>query len=467
MLDCFVARPTARTVPISAVPLASYRAWLRKQPKLTATWLKSTAFKADLGKLTLVPSRDGAIARVVLGLGTRAPEPWTFASVRERLPGGRYAYDDLPAEHADAAALGWALSSYRFTRYKEAEDKRPPVLAWPTGADQAAVTRTYEAIALGRDLINTPAGDLGPAELSAAVEALGNRHGAEVSVLVGQQLLDQGYPAVHAVGRAAAQAPRLADLRWGNEDDPKLTLVGKGVCFDSGGLDLKSASGMKLMKKDMGGAASVLALAHMVMDAGLPVRLRVLVPTVENAVSGNAYRPGDVLQTRKGITVEVGNTDAEGRLILCDALAEAGREKPELLIDFATLTGAARVALGTELPALFANDDALADAVLDAGRRHADPLWRMPLHQDYRRHLDSRIADINNISSVSTGGAITAALFLAEFVPKGQRWAHVDSMAWNSSNRPGRPTGGDVFGVRAFFDAISSLMTKAEAETEG
>jgi len=430
---------------------------LKGQGKLTQGWLKSIEFRPDPGKVALVPKRDGSIGRVVLGLG-RSPEMWTFAGLRERLPRGRYAYDDLPSEHANAAALAWALSSYTFTRYRPADTKRPPTLVWPEGCDRGAVQRTFDAITLGRDLINTPAGDLGPAELAAAVVTLGERYGAEVTVLEGEGLLEQGYPAIHAVGRAATQAPRLADLRWGDPKAPTLTLVGKGVCFDSGGLDLKSAAGMKLMKKDMGGAASVLALAHMIMDAELPLRLRVLIPAVENAVSGNAYRPGDVLQTRKGLTVEVGNTDAEGRLVLCDALTEAVSEKPDLLLDFATLTGAARIALGTELPALFSTDDDFAAEALSAGLRLADPMWRMPLHREYRRHLDSRIADLNNIASISQGGAITAALFLDEFIPEGQRWVHVDTMGWNSSNRPGRPQGGEVFGIRAFFDAIRATL---------
>jgi leucyl aminopeptidase len=457
----FAARPNAQTVPVAAVTTDGYTAWLRRQNKLTQAWLASTEFRPDAGKVALVPGRDGRVARVVLGLG-RGADPWAFAVLRERVPKGRYLYEDLPAEHADAAALGWALAGYRYVRYRTTlpPEKSRPVLVWPAGCDRAAVQRTVDAITMGRDLINTPAADLGPAELAGAVETLAARHDATVSVIAGDALLAEGYPAIHAVGRAASRPPCLAQLWWGDARAPKLSLVGKGVCFDSGGLDLKSAEGMKLMKKDMGGAASVLALAHMIMDAKLPVRLRVLVPAVENAVSGDAFRPGDVLHTRKGITVEVGNTDAEGRLILCDALAEAAREQPDLLIDFATLTGAARVALGTELPALFANDDGLAHAVLAAGQRLQDPLWRMPLHRDYRRHLDSRIADINNIANIGQGGAITAALFLQEFVPEGQRWAHVDTMGWNSSTRPGRPSGGEVFGVRAFFDAIQALLVR-------
>jgi leucyl aminopeptidase len=457
-MTCFVARPNAHTVPVSAVTIEGYNAWLRRQPKLTQTWLKNLDFRPEAGKVALVPSRDGSLARVVLGLG-RGPDLWAFAVLRERVPKGRYQYDGLPPAQADAAALGWALASYRYVRYRSAPpEAHPPTLVWPAGCDRAGVQRTYDAIAMGRDLINAPPNDLGPAELAGAVEALASRHGGTYAVITGDALLAEGYPAIHAVGRAASRPPRLAELRWGDPRAPKLSLVGKGVCFDSGGLDLKNAAGMKLMKKDMGGAASVLALGHMIMDAGLPVRLRVLVPAVENAVSGDAFRPGDILRTRKGITVEVGNTDAEGRLILCDALTEAAREQPDLLVDFATLTGAARVALGTELPALFANDDVLADHALAAGHRLQDPLWRMPLHRDYRRHLDSRIADINNISNVSQGGAITAALFLQEFVPEGQRWAHVDTMAWNGSARPGRPSGGEVFGVRAFYAAIRAMF---------
>jgi leucyl aminopeptidase len=272
---------------------------------------------------------------------------------------------------------------------------------------------------------------------------------------VGDALLKNNYPAIHAVGRASDRKPRLIDLSWGNAKAKKLTLIGKGVCFDSGGLDLKNPGGMKLMKKDMGGAASVLALAHMVMDAKLNVRLRVLIPAVENSVSGDAYRPLDVIQTRKGLSVEIGNTDAEGRVVLCDALAEADDENPDLIVDFATLTGAARVALGTELPALFCNDDDVAQALLDSGNEVNDPLWRLPLFRAYRRHLDSRVADINNMSSVGQGGAITAALYLQEFISRRQKWMHIDTMAWNSQARPGRPIGGDVQGVRACFDMLA------------
>jgi leucyl aminopeptidase len=458
MATQFTARANKSTIAISAVRRADYKSWLSKQAKGVKTWLSAIDFEAEAGSVALVPGRGGELSKVVLGLG-KTTTPWMFAALPGRLPKGRYAFDtSLDAADADHAALGWALATYEFTRYRK-PSKKAITLVWPEGADRDAVTRTHEAIALGRDLVNTPAADLGPAELAAAASDLGTRYGAKVVVTSGKALLDKNYPAIHAVGRASSRPPCLVDLRWGNPKAKKVTLVGKGVCFDSGGLDLKSAAGMKLMKKDMGGAASVLALAHMIMDAELDVRLRVLIPAVENSVSGDAFRPGDVLSTRKGLTVEVGNTDAEGRLVLSDALTEADSEQPDLLLDFATLTGAARVALGTELPALFCNDDAFAQSLLAAGEAEADPLWRMPLHAPYRRHLDSPIADLNNISSSATGGAITAALFLQEFVSRRTTWAHVDTMAWNQSNRPGRPQGGEVFGVRAFFRAIRDRVS--------
>ncbi len=324
---------------------------------------------------------------------------------------------------------------------------------------------TAEAIGLVRDLVNTPAADMGPAQLAEAARDLAKRHRGKCTVLVGDTLLKRNYPAVHAVGRAAAEEPRLIDLRWGSKG-PKVTLVGKGVCFDSGGLDLKPAAGMKLMKKDMGCAAHVLGLASLIMAEKLPLQLRVLVPAVENAVSGNAFRPLDVLQTRKGLTVEVGNTDAEGRLVLCDALAEADSEKPDLLIDFATLTGAARVALGPDLPAMFCNDDKLAGLILRHGAVEGDPVWRLPLHKGYRPGLESKVADLNNISNSPYGGAITAALFLENFVSPGTRWAHFDIMAWNVATRPGRPEGGEAMGLRAVYAAIVEV-TRRSATRKG
>jgi leucyl aminopeptidase len=355
--------------------------------------------------------------------------------------------------------LAWSLATYRFRRYKtgDGESRIWPDLVWPDGADRAAIDRRVAATILVRDLVTTPAADMGPAELADAADALATRHGAALRVIVGEGLLAENYPLIHGVGKGAgpARQPRLIDMVWGDPKAPKVTLVGKGVCFDSGGLDMKPSSNMKLMKKDMGGAAHALGLASMIMAAGLPVRLRVLIPAVENSVSGTAMRPLDVLNSRKGLTVEVGNTDAEGRLVLADALWEGAREQPALLIDFATLTGAARAALGPDLPALFTPDDRLAAELAEAGLRQADPLWRLPLHKPYRRMLDSNVADIANISNSPHGGAITAALFLAEFVPAGLCWAHFDLFAWNGSSRPGRPEGGEAMGLGAVYDVIA------------
>ena len=450
------ARPGGKLVPITPLAKSDLARWLKGRPAAEAAWVKAAGFTAEPGALCLVPGAGGVLARVLAGIDPD-DELWCYAGLPGRLPiSSRYALDgELSPEVATRAALGWALGSYAFTRYRKSE-RRFATLAWPLGVDKGAVQRAMEAIYLVRDLINTPAGDMGPAELAEAAATLARRHKAKVSVTTGAALLKKNYPAIHAVGRASARAPRLIDLRWG-ATGPRVTLVGKGVCFDSGGLDLKSAAGMKLMKKDMGGAAHALGLASMIMAARLRVRLRVLVPAVENSVSGDAFRPLDVLATRKGLSVEVGNTDAEGRLVLCDALAEADREDPDLIVDFATLTGAARVALGADLPAMFCNDDALAEALLAHGLAARDPVWRLPLHKPYRRQLDSQVADLNNISSGPHGGAITAALFLAEFVRPETPWVHLDIMAWNLSSRPGRPEGGEAMGLRATYALIEAL----------
>ncbi len=461
-MDVFATRANPKTIPIAALPSASYKAWLAKQPKATQTWLKTIDFKPDAGVITLLPDRDGNIARVLLGLGRPTRDPykavlWSFAALPGRLPKGRYEIEGtLDAVTSHDAALGWAFGCYRYERYLTGKSagKPLPTLVWPKGVDRSAVLRAYDATALGRDLITTPACDLGPAELAEEAGKLAQRFEAKLTTIVGKKLLTANYPAIYAVGKGCPREPRLVDIRWGDPKAPKVSLVGKGVVFDSGGLDLKPSSGMKMMKKDMGGAASVLALAHMVMDAKLPVRLRVLLPIVENSISGDCYHPLDVLPTRKGITIEVGNTDAEGRLILSDALTEADSEQPDLLIDYATLTGAARTALGTELPALFANDDEVAAAILEAGVECVDPMWRMPLFRSYRRHLDSRTADISNISASAYGGAITAALFLQEFVSSKTKWVHIDTMAYNLSSKPGRPSGGEIMGVRAMFEML-------------
>lgn len=379
---------------------------------------------------------------------------WAYAGLPDTLPEGAYRIDaPLDATAATNAALGWALATYGFTRYRK-RNRDFATLAWPERADRGEVERLARGVFMVRDLVNTPANDMGPAELAGAAEELGKRAGAKVSVIVGDDLLARNYPTIHAVGRASSRAPRLVDLVWGPPDAPKVTLVGKGVCFDSGGLDLKPASGMRIMKKDMGGAATVLGLASAIMDANLKVRLRVLVPAVENAVSANAFRPLDIIRTRSGLTVEIGNTDAEGRLVLCDALTEADSEKPAFIVDCATLTGAARVALGPDLPALFCNDEAFAEEILASGRQANDPLWRMPLWKPYRKMYESKIADLNNVSESAFAGAIIGGLYLEEFVAKTTPWAHIDLYAWNGSARPGRPEGGEAYALRALYALV-------------
>ena len=436
---------------------ASLPRWLKSRSAAESAWVAAQDFQAAPGSLLALPSGEDGAPLFLIGVepgDDASARLWAFADLPYKLPPGTYRIlGALNKSAATMAALGWALGTYRFDRYRKKKPLKTQ-LAWPDAADRAEVVRTAEATALARDLINTPAADLGPAELLAACQALAARHGGEVKAIVGDDLLTENWPAVHAVGRASAKPPLVADLRWGDPKHPKVTLVGKGVCFDSGGYDLKSASGMKMMKKDMGGAATMIALASMVMDAKLPVRLRLIVPAVENMVAGNAFRPLDVLDTRKGITVEVGNTDAEGRLILCDALAEADTEKPALLLDCATLTGAARVALGPELPALFTRHDDLSDSLCRFGAGADDPFWRLPLWPGYRRMLDSKVADISSTGEDGFAGSVTAAIFLSEFVSPKTRWAHIDTMAWNPRSRAGRPEGGEPLGLRAFFALV-------------
>jgi len=449
---------TEGAVPITALTKKELAAWLDKTPERERNWLTSIGFSAEAGKHALVPAETGKLARVLIGLGDGSDAEgrmWALAGLPGALPEASYRLDAVPAgANPTNLALGWALATYAFTRYSE--KPRPAAkLTWPECADRGRVERLTSAVFLARDLANTPAGDLGPEELAGEAARVATAAGARHRVIVGDDLLAENYPTIHAVGRASARAPRLVDIVWGDPAAPKVTLVGKGVCFDSGGLDLKTPSGMRLMKKDMAGAAIVLGLAQAIMDAGLPVRLRVLLPCVENAVSGNAMRPLDIVRTRKGLTVEIGNTDAEGRLILCDALAEASTEKPELLVDMATLTGAARVALGPELAALFCNDEALAHGLLDTAAAEEDPMWRMPLWRPYRKMIDSKIADINNVSESPRAGAITAALYLQEFVEPQIPWAHLDVMAWNPQTRPGRPEGAEATALRALYAHIA------------
>ena len=449
---------TAGALPLTVVTKDRLRAWLSEASERERNWLTSTGFSAEQGKIALLPDENGRLARVVVGLGGES-EPdagmWALAGLPEALPEGSYRIETVP-DGADPTrlALGWGLGTYTFARYLT-KKAAATALVWPEGADRDRVERLARAVFLARDLANTPAGDLGPAELAAEAVRVAKAAGAKHRVIVGDELLAENYPTIHAVGRAAAQPPRLVDIVWGEAAAPKVTLVGKGVCFDTGGLDLKTASGMRLMKKDMAGSAIVLGLAQAIMDTNLPVRLRVLLPLVENAVAGNAMLPMDIVRTRKGLTVEIGNTDAEGRLILCDALAEASTEKPALLVDFATLTGAARVALGPELAALFCNNDVLTQGLLKAAQTEEDPMWRMPLWRPYRKMIDSKIADLNNVSESPYAGAVIAALYLQEFVEPDIPWAHFDVMAWNPQSRPGRPEGAEATALRAVYAYIA------------
>ncbi len=449
-----LGKPPKSSVPIRPFPSTGFDEALAKEGERVRNWVAASGWKAKSGRHLLVPKADGTLDFVMLCVAKGVEATWSYGGAASSLPPRAYHLaGDVTAEHGERAALGWALGAYRFERYKKSEGERAE-LAWPDGVDREKVRAAAAATYLVRDLVTTPANDMGPAELAAAARDVARAYGAKVTVTTGDQLLAKGFPLVHAVGRASSRAPRLIDLRWGRKG-PEVVLVGKGVCFDSGGLDLKPASAMKLMKKDMGGAAHVLGVASMVMAHRLPVRLRVLIPAVENAVSGDAFRPMDVFRSRKGLTVEIGNTDAEGRLVLCDAITAAGT--PDLLIDFATLTGAARVALGTDLPVLFCNDDATADRLLEHGKTVGDPLHRLPLFKAYKSQLKSAVADLNNVSDSPYAGAITAALFLEEFVEKGVKWCHIDVMSYNQSSRPGRPAGGEAMGMRAVFELIASL----------
>jgi leucyl aminopeptidase len=437
---------------LSLITADGFADWLKAQPEQVRTLAAAARFKGKPGELLLLPGRKDGEWSAILGAAS-PPDPWDLAAAAQKLPAGTYRPgDDLPA----GAALGWLLAHHRFDRYLATPEPVPArILLTRDAAGIAATVAMAEAIALVRDLIDTPAADMGPAELEAAAEEIARAGGGDLRVTRGDAL-EREFPMVAAVGRAASRerAPRLIECEWGDPRDPRIAIVGKGVCFDSGGLDIKPASAMLLMKKDMGGGAHALALAKLVMAARLPVRLHLLVPAVENAVSAEAFRPGDILRSRKGISVEIGNTDAEGRLILGDALARAGEEKPALILDFATLTGAARVALGPDLPALFANDDELAGEIAAAGRSTADPVWRMPLWADYGEMLKSTVADINNAGEGGMAGAVTAALFLQRFVPEGTPWAHLDTFAWRPSAKPGRPKGGDALGLRAAFATL-------------
>jgi leucyl aminopeptidase len=456
MPSVFETAPAASAIPITFVTTASWEAISRELPAHARQFAQANGFAAKPGKCLMLPAPDGTIAQVLFGLEdetSKSRDLFRPGALPGLLPPGVYCFANAPHD-TRLAALAFALGSYRFGRYRKAD--QPDVrLVPPEGIDATDIMRMVEAACLARDLINTPSNDMGPAELAEAAERLATRFGASFNCIVGDELVKQNFPLIHAVGMASTRAPRLIDLTWGDPGHPKVTLVGKGVCFDTGGLDLKPSSGMLIMKKDMGGAANVLALAQMVMDAKLKVRLRVLIPAVENAVAGNAFRPLDIFKSRKGVTVEIGNTDAEGRLVLADALALADEEKPDLLIDLGTLTGAARVALGPDLPPFYTHDEKLAESVAAHAKGENDPLWRMPLWPPYDSWLDSKVADINNAPSGTFAGSITCALFLLRFVEQAKSWLHVDIYGWTPSAKPARPEGGECQAARSIYKLLS------------
>lgn len=452
MLDIFVTRTDAAATPVWLVRAAELKNWCSAHAGAGAAWVETSGYKAEAGKVLLLPDGSGGLSGVLLGLGDGS-DPFSTGALAGALPARTYRFAGDRHGAADKGVLGFALGTYGFTRYT-GKAREYPRLVLPEGVDGEEVSRIARAIFLARDLINTPTNDMSPADLAEAALGVARAFDARASVIVGDDLLVKNYPMVHAVGRASVVAPRLIDFTWGRADAPKVTLVGKGVCFDTGGLDLKPSSAMLLMKKDMGGAANVLALASLIMGGKLDIRLRVLIPAVENSVSGNAFRPGDVLKSRKGLTVEIGNTDAEGRLVLADALAEADSEAPELIVDMATLTGAARTALGPELPPFYTDDDALAAGIASAAEATADPVWRLPLWRPYDAWLESKIADVNHVSDGPFAGSITAALFLRRFVEKAGAWVHFDIYGWSAKPRPGRPVGGEAQAIRALYQLL-------------
>lgn len=451
-----ITEKSRSSIPICLIEKSQLNPWLEKQNKDIQKWVESLGFVANTGQVCLIGGTTGQIHKVLVGFDPHN----SFGScgdLKQQLPPGYYRFssDELSEAYEIKATVAWACGAYKYDQYKSAKFKdNGSVLVLNNKIGTGYAKKLIEATYLIRDLINTPAADMGPEALAEAALEVANTHNAKAKHIIGDDLLKKNFPAIYAVGKAAEQAPRLVDFSWGDKSHPKITLVGKGVCFDTGGLDLKPASSMSLMKKDMGGAAHILGLAKMIMMSELPVRLRVLLPIVENAIGSRAFRPQDVIKTRKGISVEIGNTDAEGRLILCDALTAACEDNPDLIVDCATLTGAARVALGADIPALFSQDNEIARRLMEWGEKEEDPVWQLPLHMPYKPQLASYIADMNNISKGGFGGSITAALFLHEFILPHIPWLHLDMYAWNASQRPGRPEGGEAMGLRALYRFI-------------
>ncbi|HEY5805161.1 MAG TPA: leucyl aminopeptidase family protein [Lysobacter sp.] len=449
------ADASTASLPLHVVSRDTIGQWRATQEASALAWLDAQGFDGSAWTAITLPSADGGIAAAVIGVADLL-DPYSYGHAPYALPLRAWSLaTDLPAAARSALHLGWGLGSYRFNRYKQ--PLRQPAQLQSQGDDETFAQ--LAACVRVRDLVNTPTEDMGPDQLEQVACELAERFGAKIEVVSGDDLLTRNFPAIHAVGRASHRAPRLIELNWGDESHPHVAIVGKGVCFDTGGLDLKPADGMRNMKKDMGGAAHAIALAELVMTRKLPLRMTLLVPAVENAVGPNAFRPGEVVATRQGMSVEIDNTDAEGRVILCDALTYAAERKPALLLDFATLTGAARIALGPDLPALYSNDEDVARLWLESGIEQRDPLWRMPLWRPYLRYLTSTVADIANGGPSKMAGSVTAAIYLERFVPAAQKWAHLDVYSWNDSDRPGRPAGGEAQGLRGAYGLLRKLSS--------
>ena len=450
--------------PINIVHDLSFQKWLSGQSDFLIKWFKSNHFDARHGDVCLVPDKQGNLEKIIVGFSKS--DFWFGGHILRKVPVGSYYIDTIFTENENIDikkikenfCISWSLGSYSYIRYKSKSYEEVSKIFYPEGLDRENSTKLVESAFITRDLINTPTEDLSPLKLAGYCRSLAKKYNAEFKVIKGKDLIEENFPAIHAVGRGSANEPYLIEMCKGDPNKPKLTLVGKGVCFDSGGLDLKNSSGMRLMKKDMGGAANVIGLANWILGLDLPIRIKMLIPAVENMVSSNSFKPGDIISTRKGISVEVGNTDAEGRLILADALTYGCEDKPDLLIDCATLTGSARSALGPDIPALFSNSDFLAQELIEYGKEADDPIWRLPLWRDYLRLIQSKIADINNSGTSSFAGAITAALFLESFVDQNVNWIHLDMYCWNNEDRPGRPLGGEAQGQRALFNFILNKL---------
>ena len=449
-------RPKA-SVAIHLVCTDTLEEWQKNLDHKQQLWVKVNDFKAKNGEVLIFSNEDGGIDSVAAGTGSEVYSPWLFSKIAVALPEETYHLEAILDDHvADLAAFGWAMAHYKYDHYLKEKNQKCAILTVSDNCNLGRVNSWVRGSNLARDLVNTPTCDMGPSELAGVSVQLAKQFKAKIDITSGEELLKKGYNTIHAVGRAAEKEPRLIDIKWGNDKAPKITLVGKGVCFDTGGLDIKPSSAMLTMKKDMGGAAHVLGLGQMIMESGLDIRLRILIPAVENNIAGNAFRPGDIIKSYKGTTIEVGNTDAEGRLVLCDALALASEEQPELIMDFATLTGAARVALGTDVPPYFTDDDTLSAELLKVSKCQHDPLWPLPLYTPYKELLNSTVADINNVGSTGFGGAITAALFLKGFVGKNIPWVHFDVYAWNASEKAGKPKGGEAMGIRTAFEYLAA-----------